>query len=159
MSKSARLGQMTDYEKLNLELWTNGAVTPQDAIGLAAKLLKDHMQIFINFEEDIGAEEVATELRDDRHTEHLNKSVEELELSVRSYQLPEERQHPDDWGLGGANRERHAEDKELRKEITARDQGHSGVDGPRVRHAPGRARAAHPSKVGSDLGLAGGALQ
>ena len=83
--ESARLGQMTDYEKLNLELWTNGAVTPQDAIGLAAKLLKDHMQIFINFEEDIGAEEVATELRDDRHTEHLNKSVEELELSVRSY--------------------------------------------------------------------------
>lgn len=83
--ESARLGQMTDYEKLNLELWTNGAVTPQDAIGLAAKLLKDHMQIFINFEEDIGAEEVATELRGDRYTEHLNKSVEELELSVRSY--------------------------------------------------------------------------
>ena len=83
--ESARLGQMTDYEKLNLELWTNGAVTPQDAIGLAAKLLKDHMQIFINFEEDIAAEEVATELRGDRYTEHLNKSVEELELSVRSY--------------------------------------------------------------------------
>ena len=83
--ESARLGQMTDYEKLNLELWTNGAVTPQDAIGLAAKLLKDHMQIFINFEEEIGAEEVATELRGDRYTEHLNKSVEELELSVRSY--------------------------------------------------------------------------
>ncbi len=83
--ESARLGQMTDYEKLNLELWTNGAVTPQDAIGLAAKLLKDHMQIFINFEEDIGAEEATTELRGDRYTEHLNKSVEELELSVRSY--------------------------------------------------------------------------
>ena len=82
---SARLGQMTDYEKLNLELWTNGAVTPQDAIGLAAKLLKDHMQIFINFEEEVGPVEVLPELQADRFTEHLNKSVDEMELSVRSY--------------------------------------------------------------------------
>ena len=49
--EAARLGQMTDYEKLTLEVWTNGAITPQDAIGLAAKLMKDHMSIFINFEE------------------------------------------------------------------------------------------------------------
>ncbi len=49
--EQARLGQMTDYEKLVLEVWTNGAVTPQDAIGLAAKLVKDHMNMFINFEE------------------------------------------------------------------------------------------------------------
>ncbi len=83
--ESARLGQMTDYEKLTLELWTNGAVTPQDAIGLAAKLMKDHMQIFINFEEEAVVEEVHAELQGDRYTEHLNKSVEDLELSVRSY--------------------------------------------------------------------------
>ncbi len=49
--EAARLGQMTDYEKLMLEIWTNGAITPQDAIGLAAKLIKDHMSIFVNFEE------------------------------------------------------------------------------------------------------------
>ncbi len=49
--EAARLGQMTDYEKLTLEVWTNGAITPQDSIGLAAKLVKDHMSIFINFEE------------------------------------------------------------------------------------------------------------
>ncbi|MGH9816554.1 MAG: DNA-directed RNA polymerase subunit alpha, partial [Candidatus Acidiferrales bacterium] len=49
--EAARLGQMTDFEKLSLEAWTNGAITPQDAIGLAAKLIKDHMSIFINFEE------------------------------------------------------------------------------------------------------------
>ncbi len=82
---SARLGQMTDYEKLNMELWTNGAVTPQDAIGLAAKLLKDHMQIFINFEEEAAAVEAVAELHADRFTEHLNKSVDDMELSVRSY--------------------------------------------------------------------------
>ena len=82
---TARLGQMTDYEKLNLELWTNGAVTPQDAIGLAAKLLKDHMQIFINFEEDAAMVDVVPDLHADRYTEHLNKSVDDVELSVRSY--------------------------------------------------------------------------
>jgi len=49
--ENARLGQMTDYDKLTLEVWTNGAISPQDAIGQAAKLLKDHMSIFINFEE------------------------------------------------------------------------------------------------------------
>src|ERR1700756_1901933 len=51
--EAARLGQITDYDKLALEVWTNGSVTPADAIGLAAKLLKDHMTIFINFEEEI----------------------------------------------------------------------------------------------------------
>ncbi len=49
--EAARLGQMTDYDKLTIEVWTNGAISPQDAIGQAAKLLKDHMAIFINFEE------------------------------------------------------------------------------------------------------------
>ncbi len=83
--ESARLGQMTDYDKLTLEVWTNGAVTPQDSIGLAAKLVKDHMQIFINFEEETAVDDVATDAAGDRYNEHLNRSVEELELSVRSY--------------------------------------------------------------------------
>src|SRR6202034_3180659 len=50
--EAARLGQMTDYEKLTLEVWTNAAITPQDSIGLASKLIKDHMSIFINFDEE-----------------------------------------------------------------------------------------------------------
>lgn len=83
--ESARLGQMTDFEKLNLELWTNGAVSPQDAIGLAAKLLKDHMQIFINFKEEDAIEDSGVDLGVDDYTEHLNRSVDELDLSVRAY--------------------------------------------------------------------------
>src|SRR5207302_1538284 len=55
--EAARLGQMTDYEKLMMEVWTNGAITPKDAIGFAAKLVKDHMSIFINFEEPVEAVE------------------------------------------------------------------------------------------------------
>src|SRR3989442_12037811 len=83
--EAARLGQITDYDKLTLEVWTNGSITPADSIGLAAKLIKDHMNIFINFEEDI---ETATSIEDRKpeiKNENLNRSVEELELSVRSY--------------------------------------------------------------------------
>ncbi|MBV9504199.1 MAG: DNA-directed RNA polymerase subunit alpha [Acidobacteriia bacterium] len=83
--EAARLGQMTDYDKLTLEVWTNGAVSPQDSIGYAAKLLKDHMSIFINFEEVPEQSEEVAERGLDKMNEVLNRSVEELELSVRSY--------------------------------------------------------------------------
>jgi DNA-directed RNA polymerase subunit alpha len=83
--EAARLGQMTDYDKLMIEVWTNGAVAPQDAIGQAAKLLKDHMSIFINFEEVQETTEEPVERVAGQMSEVLNRSVEELELSVRSY--------------------------------------------------------------------------
>src|ERR1700678_4298539 len=83
--EAARLGQMTDYDKLTIEVWTNGAISPQDSIGHAAKLLKDHMTIFINFEEITEATEEPAERSLDRVSDQLNRSVEELELSVRSY--------------------------------------------------------------------------
>src|SRR4026208_511065 len=83
--EAARLGQVTDYDKLTIEIWTNGSITPQDSLGLAAKLVKDHMQIFIQFEEKAEPTEEVQEIRHDAVIEHLNKSVDELELSVRSY--------------------------------------------------------------------------
>ncbi len=83
--EAARLGQMTDYDKLTLDVWTNGAVTPQDSVGLAAKLLKDHMNIFINFEEIEEVQEGPEEKAAPVYNENLDRSVEELELSVRSY--------------------------------------------------------------------------
>ncbi len=82
---AARLGQITDYDKLTLEVWTNGAITPGDAIGLGAKLLKDHMNIFINFEEELEAEAGGDDRKPEIRNENHNRSVEELELSVRSY--------------------------------------------------------------------------
>jgi DNA-directed RNA polymerase subunit alpha len=91
--EAARLGQITDYDKLTLEVWTNGSITPADSLGLAAKLLKDHMNIFINFEEEI---ETGTSSSDDRkpeiHNENLNRSVEELEL-IRVGGAPDRRTH------------------------------------------------------------------
>ena len=85
---AARVGQATDYEKLTLEVWTGGAISPRDAVGLAAKLMRDHLTIFVNVEDDESAEEQAVEISDaDREAtyEKLGKSVDELELSVRSY--------------------------------------------------------------------------
>ncbi len=83
--ENARLGQMTEYDKLTLEVWTNGAISPQDAVGQAAKLLRDHMTIFINFEELEEPEAEPIEAAVSQMQEILNRSVEELELSVRSY--------------------------------------------------------------------------
>jgi len=68
-----------------IEVWTNGAITTKDAIGFAAKLVKDHMSIFINFEEPVETVEAPQDTSADPRLEHLDRSVEELELSVRSY--------------------------------------------------------------------------
>jgi len=81
---NARVGQITDYDKLTLEVWTNGCVRPEDAVAYAAKILKDQLSIFINFEEEPEDEEEELEEEQEKLNEHLFKSVDELELSVRS---------------------------------------------------------------------------
>jgi len=83
---AARLGQNTEYDKLSIEVWTDGSVKPDDAIGLAAKLIKDHMAIFINFEEDTEDDSYQQQERPPLpRNDQLDRSVDELELSVRSY--------------------------------------------------------------------------
>jgi len=83
---AARLGQNTEYDKLSIEVWTDGSVKPDDAIGLAAKLIKDHMAIFINFEEDTEDYSYQQQERPPLpRNDQLDRSVDELELSVRSY--------------------------------------------------------------------------
>src|SRR3990170_469168 len=85
--EAARLGQTTDYDKLTVDIWTNGSVTPRDAISLSAKLVRDHLNIFINLDE--SADEQTDAHIEQQQTgslnENLDKSVEELEPSVRSY--------------------------------------------------------------------------
>jgi DNA-directed RNA polymerase subunit alpha len=83
--EGARVGQMTDYDRLILEVWTNGAVSPQEAIGLAADLLGDHLRIFSSFEAKGEIEEAREAVEvDPRLSEMLSKPIEELDLSVRS---------------------------------------------------------------------------
>ncbi len=83
--ENTRVGQRTDYDKLTLEVWTDGTVTPEDALSFAGKLLKDHLLLFMAFDEE--PEEEVEEVIDEEQMkliELLNHSVEELELSVRS---------------------------------------------------------------------------
>lgn len=85
MVANARVGQMTDYDKLAVEVWTDGSVKPDDAVAYAAKILKEQLQIFINFDEEaepLTGEEIEEEK--EKINENLYRSVEELELSVRS---------------------------------------------------------------------------
>ena len=84
--EAARLGQNTEFDKLTIEVWTDGSVRPDDAIGLAAKLVKDHMTIFINFEEEqeeYRYEDIARAPLP--RNDVLDRSIDELELSVRAY--------------------------------------------------------------------------
>ncbi len=83
---NARVGQITDYDKLNLEVWTDGSLNPEEALAHAAKILKDQLFIFITFEEEEEAEMSYPEDEEEKETfnENLLRSVDELELSVRS---------------------------------------------------------------------------
>ena len=84
--EAARLGQTTDYEKITMDLWTNGSIAPREAVSLAAKLLRDHLNIFINLEDSVEQiSEAPVEIQEVISNDNLEKSVEELELSVRSY--------------------------------------------------------------------------
>jgi DNA-directed RNA polymerase subunit alpha len=82
--QNARVGQITDYDKLVLEVWTNGAVAPSDAVAFAAKILKEQLSIWINFEETEEATYSVPGSDDEPLNENLFRSVDELELSVRS---------------------------------------------------------------------------
>jgi DNA-directed RNA polymerase subunit alpha len=81
---NARVGQQTDYDKLTLEVWTDASVSPEDAVAFAAKIIKDQLSIFINFEDEIEPELPPPPEPEPAFNENLLRTVDELELSVRS---------------------------------------------------------------------------
>ncbi len=81
---NSRVDQKTDYDRLNFELWTNGSVKPTDCLAYAAKIIKEHMDVFINFDESSIKDEPEEEIKEEPLNENLYRSVSELELSVRS---------------------------------------------------------------------------
>ena len=81
---NSRVDQKTDYDRLNFELWTNGSVKPTDCLAYAAKIIKEHMDVFINFDESSIKDEPEEEIEEEPLNENLYRSVSELELSVRS---------------------------------------------------------------------------
>jgi DNA-directed RNA polymerase subunit alpha len=80
----SRVGQITDYDRLTMEIWTNGNVAPADALGYAAKILKEQLSVFINFDEEEAVPRAPEVQEPSKLNDNLFKSVDELELSVRS---------------------------------------------------------------------------
>ena len=83
--QNTRVGQITDYDKLTLDVHTNGTLVPDEAVSLAAKVLSEHLSLFINLSENAKNAEVMVEKEDDEKEKVLEMSIDELELSVRSY--------------------------------------------------------------------------
>ncbi len=82
---NARVGQQTDYDRLTLEIWTDGSLLPADAVAYAAKIMKDQLTVFINFDDEAEIPDEPARLEEGGANENLYKPVEELELSVRAY--------------------------------------------------------------------------
>ncbi|MDU7319715.1 MAG: DNA-directed RNA polymerase subunit alpha [Clostridioides difficile] len=83
--ENTRVGQKTDYDKLVLEVWTNGSINPQEGISLAAKVLVEHLNLFIDLTEHVSSVEIMVEKEEDKKEKVLEMTIEELDLSVRSY--------------------------------------------------------------------------
>ncbi len=83
--ENTRVGQITDYDKLKLEIWTNGSIRPDEAASLAAKVMNEHLTLFVNLTEHLGSVEILVEPEDEKKEKVLEMTIEELDLSVRSY--------------------------------------------------------------------------
>jgi len=83
--ENTRVGQITDYDKLSLEVWTNGTIMPDEAIGLSAKILIEHFKLFMTLTDHANDVEIMVEKEEDKKEKVLEMTIEELDLSVRSY--------------------------------------------------------------------------
>lgn len=83
--ENTRVGQVTDYDKLTLEVWTNGTIEPDEAVSLGAKIMSEHLKLFITLTDHIGNVEIMVEKEQDKKEKVLEMTIEELDLSVRSF--------------------------------------------------------------------------
>ena len=130
---NARVGRETDYDRLSMEIWTDGSVAPADALAFAAKILKDQLSIFINFEEDVERP-YAPAIHSVTPNEILFRPGRRARAVGALGQLPAERRHQVHRRARAAQRGRDAQDQELRAQVAERDQGDPRGSRPRVRH-------------------------
>lgn len=83
--ENTRVGQRSDFDKLTIEVWTNGTIKPEESISLAAKILNDHLELFIDLTNHVSDVEIMVEKEEDKKEKVLEMTIEELDLSVRSY--------------------------------------------------------------------------
>ena len=83
--ENTRVGQVTDYDRLVLEIWTDGSITPEEGVSIGAKIMQEHLNLFIQLTDTTGAMEIMVEKEEDQKEKALEMTIEELELSVRSF--------------------------------------------------------------------------
>lgn len=83
--ENTRVGQVTDYDKLNLEIWTDGSITPEEGVSIGAKIMQEHLKLFIDLTDSMESMEIMVEKEEDQKEKALEMTIEELELSVRSF--------------------------------------------------------------------------
>ena len=161
--ENTREGQILDYDKLTMTIETNGAISPEDAVAYAARILQDQLNVFVNFEEP---------RKEQRSRDHSRSRLQPglpqeggRARTVGAFgQLPEERQHRLYRRPGAEDRSRDAAHPELRPQVAQRDQGSAGADGPASRHgsaglAAGKHRRAGQALRGSLLSRAAATSQ
>jgi len=83
--ENTRVGQVTDYDRLVLEIWTDGSISPEESVSIGAKIMQEHLKLFIDLTESVGTVEIMVEKEEDQKEKALEMTIEELELSVRSF--------------------------------------------------------------------------
>lgn len=83
--ENTRVGQITDYDKLNLEIWTDGSISPEESVSIGAKIMQEHLKLFIDLTDSMDSVEIMVEKEEDQKEKALEMTIEELELSVRSF--------------------------------------------------------------------------
>jgi DNA-directed RNA polymerase subunit alpha len=139
---NSRVGQVTDYDKLSMQVETNGAVTPEDAVALAARILQDQLQLFINFKSEGRSPKTRARTRRNKTARRSTSSnpVRSANCLERQHHLYR-RSHPEE-------RSRDAAHAELRPQVAQRDQGSPGPDGAPSRHGNPRLAAGEHRRPG-----------
>ena len=83
--QNTRVGQITDYDRLNLEIWTDGSISPEESVSIGAKIMQEHLKLFIDLTDSMDSVEIMVEKEEDQKEKALEMTIEELELSVRSF--------------------------------------------------------------------------
>ena len=83
--QNTRVGQVTDYDRLVLEIWTDGSISPEEGVSIGAKIMQEHLQLFVDLTDSMDAVEIMVEKEEDQKEKALEMTIEELELSVRSF--------------------------------------------------------------------------
>ncbi len=143
--QNTRVGQMTDYDKLILEVWTDGRIAPADAMLQASAILRHHLDVFVNYDDkQVNFEEAPSAVQDEetaRLRKLLNMSVNEIELSVRAANCPQQCQYHDRWPACHEERKRNAQVPQFRQKIPQRNQGQIAGTGA----LPGRSGGSLPA--------------